>query len=91
MIFHLDHNIEIRRCTEFRKYVFNGKERKYYPDFIVNGQYFEIKGYNSPQWEAKHAANPDVKVLFERDMLEIFQYVEIKYGVNYTDLYENKL
>jgi len=88
VIYCLDHNIDIKRNTEKRKYTWNDIERNYIPDFIVNNVLTEIKGYRSDQWDAKLKANPDVTVLYEKDLKHIFEYVNMKYGKNFIDLYE---
>lgn len=83
-----DRGIMVTRCTEKRSYEFEGNHYTYYPDFVVDGEIIEIKGYNSPQWEAKYQANPDVKVLFHEQLKPILKHVVEKYGKNFTDLYE---
>lgn len=87
VIYCLDHSIDISRNNIIRKYEYEGKIRKYLPDFIVNGKLVEIKGYSSPQWEAKLQANPDVIVLYESDLIEVFKYVIDKYGKDFIRLY----
>lgn len=68
--------------------MWNGKIKNYIPDFIVNQQLIEIKGYDSLQWQAKIKENPDVQVLYEDDLKDIFKYVIKKYGKDYIKLYE---
>jgi hypothetical protein len=89
VIYCLDHKIQIERNTTKRLYEFEGKTKTYIPDFLVEGELVEIKGYKSPEWEAKLAANSDVKVLYEKDLTEVFSYVEGKYGKKYIELYES--
>lgn len=43
-IWNEDRNIPIERCTESFKYYYEGKTFSYIPDFIVSGEYVEIKG-----------------------------------------------
>lgn len=86
LIYNLDHNIPIKRCKEVRKYELDGKIKRYYPDFEVEGIIVEIKGFNTKQWEAKHIGNPDVKVLFETDMEPYLQYVKTHYGDDFIKL-----
>ena len=43
-IYCVDHGINIERNTHILKYFVNGKERGYIPDFLVNGEFVEIKG-----------------------------------------------
>lgn len=88
VIYCLDNNIPIERNTKKLMYVFDGKEKTYIPDFLVNNRLTEIKGYNSPQWKAKLKYNPDVVVLYENDMIPIIEYVTLAYGKDYIKLYE---
>lgn len=88
VIYCLDHNIDIKRNTEKRQYVWNGKVKNYIPDFIVEGITIEVKGYKTKQWLAKLEANPDVQVLYEKDLKPIFTYVISEYGKDFTSLYE---
>ena len=88
LIYCLDHFIQIERNTTKLKYVFENKERSYTPDFLVEGALTEVKGFKSPQWEAKLKYNPDVRVLYEAEMNPIIEYVESHYGRDFTRLYE---
>jgi hypothetical protein len=88
VIYCLDHSIQIERNTTKLKYVFENKERSYTPDFLVEGVLTEVKGFKSPQWEAKLKYNPDVRVLYEAEMNPIIEYVESHYGRDFTKLYE---
>jgi hypothetical protein len=84
----LDHNIEIKRNTEKRQYIWEGVVKNYIPDFIVQGTVTEVKGYKTEQWLAKLEANPDVKVLYETDLIPVLDYVKDKYGKDFISLYE---
>lgn len=90
VIYCLEHNIPIKRNTERRTYEFKGKTKGYFPDFIVSGELIEIKGYTSKEWEAKLAANPDVKPLYKEEMKPILKYAVDKYGKDYVKMYEKK-
>lgn len=90
VIYCLEHNMSIQRSTEKRTYMWQGKMRKYLPDFVVDGKTVEIKGYTSLQWEAKHAENTDITVLFGPDLEHVFTYVKNKYGKDYVKLYDKK-
>ena len=89
VIYNLDHNIKFKRNTKGFKYFFEDKEFNYYPDFILeNNTYVEIKGWDSPRNQAKLKMFPhEIKVLYYKDLKEIFDYVETKYGKNYIKLY----
>lgn len=80
LIYHIDNGLYIKRCTERRKYLYNGIEHFYYPDFITDEGIIEIKGYNNPQWEEKHEQNKDIKVLYKIDIKKYLDYAESKYG-----------
>jgi hypothetical protein len=87
VIYCLDHGIDIKRNTDKRKYEYNNIERNYIPDFIVNGILTEIKGYKTDQWMAKLKFNPDVNVLYEKDLQLMFKYVVTTYGKDFIKLY----
>ena len=88
LIYCLDHNINIKRNTEKRKYEYQGTIKNYIPDFIVQGEFVEIKGYKSDQWEAKLKSNPDIIILYGKDLKEVFEYVNKVYGKDFIRLYE---
>ena len=88
VIYCLDNDIGIQRNTEKLTYMFDGIEKTYIPDFIVNNIVIEIKGFKSPQWEAKLLCNPHVNVLYEQEMKPILEYVVLTYGKDYIRLYE---
>ena len=89
VIYYIDHNLDISRCQEERKYIFNNRAYKYYPDFLTKDGIIEIKGFESDQWLAKLKYNPDVKVLYEKDIQPYIKYVIDKYGINFIELYDN--
>jgi hypothetical protein len=88
VIYNLDHNVNFQRNTEKFQYIFDGQIHYYIPDFIINGNYIEIKGYETVQTLAKYKSCPNLKVLKEKDLTEIFEYVITKYGSDYIKLYE---
>jgi hypothetical protein len=88
IIFCLEHNIDIKRNTEKRQYIWKGVVKNYIPDFIVEGVLTEVKGFKTEQWLAKLDANKDVKVLYEKDLKPILDYVNNKYGKDFIRLYE---
>jgi len=88
VIYCLENNIEIKRNTEMRNYIFEGVNKNYLPDFYINGILTEIKGYKTKQWEAKILFNDDIKVIGEEEIKFYIEYVESKYGKNFIELYE---
>ena len=90
IIYNEEHNIKVERCKEVRSYILENKEYKYYPDFIINNEIYEIKGIKSKNSDAKQLYNPDIIFLFRKDMKKYLDYVIEKYGNNFIDLYDKK-
>lgn len=88
VIWNIENNKSIERCKEKREYIFKGEKHIYIPDFIVENEVVEIKGYSSKQWEEKIKQNPDIKVLYKNDIKPYLDYVISKYGKNFISLYE---
>ena len=94
VIYHLEHKIKFDRNNEFFEYIFENKKRKYYPDFIVEGVYYEVKGrrcYEKLDEQTKEKIkqfNKKLLVLFEKDMKKYISYAILKYGKNYCSLYD---
>lgn len=89
VVYHLDNNLKIKRCKEYRKYIFNNKEHIYIPDFVTDDGIIEIKGYKNEQWLEKEKQNPDVKVLYKDEIQFYINYVIKKYGTDFIKLYDN--
>ena len=75
-----------------------GKIHRYYPDFLVNGEYQEIKGeqffnennepfsiYDNDFWWEKYNCMKEngVKILRYENLTPIFEYIDFKYGKDY--------
>ncbi len=86
----IDHDIRIQRNTEYRTYIFNGKTKKYLPDFNVEGKIIEIKGYKTDEWLAKYEANRDIIVLYKEEIGPYIDYAISVYGKDYISLYEDR-
>lgn len=92
LIYCLDHNISVsKNTTKYFYYWYNGKQHKYYPDFIVEDGFVEIKGYHTDLVDIKLAAVPDgkIKIYYKKDLEEMFSYVATNYSYSkLTDLYD---
>lgn len=90
VVWNIEHGQQIKRCQEIRKYILNGIERKFYPDFLVNDKdIYEIKGIINEESNAKQEFNKDVKFLYAKEMKPYLDYCINKYGKNFTEvLYE---
>lgn len=89
VIYYKDHNLNIKRCKEKWKYIYNGEEHIYIPDFVTDEGIIEIKGYSTPQWKVKEEQNKDIKVLYKSDIQFYIDYVNKKYGNIFINLYDN--
>jgi hypothetical protein len=92
VIYCLEHNIPIERNERGFNYVYEAKTKKYYPDFIINNIYIEIKNYWTPQVQAKIDYFPDelqYKILYKEDLKTCIEYCILKYGKDFTNLYDS--
>ena len=94
LAYQLEHNIIVEHCYETFEYRFEEKIHRYYPDFIVEGAFIEIKGYRNKNVEAKIKQFPlDKKLILVEGSKEIkpyLEYCEKKYGKEFWKvLFEN--
>lgn len=76
------------RCKEFFEYEFEGKKYKYYPDFILDGVYIEIKGIVRAKDIAKWRYFPKTLIVHgEKVLLPIIKYIKKKYGKEFYKLF----
>jgi hypothetical protein len=91
VIYHLDHDIKFERNTEKFEYQFDGAKHLYTPDFKINDNYIEIKGFRTVQVNEKiNQFTKNLIVLEERELTPILKYVIEKYGKDYIRLYESR-
>lgn len=89
VIYQIDHNIPFTRfdgCLEF-------EGRKYFPDFLQDGNIVEIKGYESQDSvEMKNNIarqnGYEVIVLRKEDLQKEFQWVKSNYSSDFKTLYD---
>lgn len=88
VIYNLEHGILFERNTEGFEYEFNGKIKKYYPDFIVDSCYYEIKGYITEQSLTKIAQfKKGIRVIDKKGIQKYLKYTIDKYGRDFIKLY----
>lgn len=91
LIYCKEHDMNIERCKEFRYYIDSeGNQRKFYPDFVVDGVIYEIKGYQDKNRAEKEAASKDVVFIYKNEMKPYLDYVVEKYGDGFIELYDSK-
>lgn len=79
------------RCKEFFEYEFEGKMYKYYPDFILDGVYIEIKGLTTERDIAKWKQFPHKLLVHDKkEFLPVVEYIKKKYGKNFYELFYQK-
>lgn len=60
--------VERNQKSKFLTYIDDDcKQRKWYPDFIVNGVFYEVKGVMRPKDVCKKAQHPEVEWIFMED------------------------
>lgn len=83
-----DNNKNIKRNTEKFQYIWENKKKNYIPDFIVDGELIEIKGWSTNQWKAKELQVKNITVFYKDKMKPILDYVVKNYGKNFIKLYD---
>ncbi len=81
LMYHLDNDIEIKRNNKGYSYTFYGKKHKFYPDFIIDGKFYEIKGRMDRRSKAKIKQFPqELIVIGKAEIQKFIQYATDKYG-----------
>ena len=89
IIYNIDHGIIFERNYKGFEYYFNNKKYKFYPDFIINEKFYEIKGYIDNKNKSKLEQFNEKLVLIDKTGIKPYiEYVIGKYGKNYIELYE---
>lgn len=87
-----DHKIDfVRNTSEYFSYNYKGKEHLFFPDFLIEGVYYEIKNYESDLTNAKVDSFPKdkvLKVLFYKQLKPYIEYAVKTYGKDYYRLYD---
>ena len=89
-IYMRDHGHIIVRCPYKFDYVYEEKEHKYTPDFLVDNELIvEVKGWETDLDKLKYTLVDNLQVLYYNDIKEYIQYVENHYNTkNLTTLYD---
>ena len=92
LMYHLDNNISIERNNnKFFEYQYEGRVHKFFPDFIIDNTFIEIKGMDSEQCQAKvrdFPADVSFKILFYEEIKPYLEYAESTYGKEFFTLYD---
>lgn len=88
VIYQLEHGTRFIRNEEKFEYQHEGKIKNYIPDFKIDDNYIEIKGYDTDQWQHKLLQFPHkLQILYKQEMKPILEYVIGKYEKNFVRLY----
>lgn len=91
LIWNLDHGIDIKRACSVYSYSYKNKISSYIPDFVVEGQEVEIKGFMSARAQSKLDQNPHIFVVDKVSIQPFIRYVKDTYQVkDLRDLYDSK-
>ena len=92
LLYHLDNNSNIIRNFDGFNYIDHlGVSRKYYLDFIIDGEYYEIKGEYNEDVPLKLKYFPVDKTIYLLDRPKIksyLKYAKETYGKNFDTLYD---
>ena len=92
VIYLIDNGVNFERnTTESFPYIYNGVRCLFYPDFIIDGVYYEIKGFPTERLTAKINYFPKTKkivVLYKEDIKPYIKYATDKYGKKFYTLYD---
>ena len=91
LLYCIDHNISIERNKKGFSYIWQDSVHSYFPDFYLpaTNQYVEIKGYKSNKDEEKIIQFKETLIVIgAAEIQPILDYVQQKYGKDFTRLYE---
>lgn len=89
VIYNLDNNILFKRNTQGFPYRYQNKECQYFPDFVQNDVYIEIKGYETEKNKQKYISFPhQLRILHKNEIKPFIEYVKQKYGNDFIELYD---
>lgn len=86
IVYHIDHFIPFKRNTTGFTYIWKNCQHLYYPDFIINNEYYEIKNFWTPIVQVKFdyfPKNYSLKILYKSDMKPYLDYCIQTYGKDF--------
>ena len=89
LIYCLENKKKIERNNKGFDYVYQEDTHKFYPDFIVDNEYVEIKNYRSELTDSKISQFPYNITIYYKDTIKPFlEYTINKYGKDFIKLYK---
>lgn len=95
VIYHLEHGFKFVRNWNGFEYYYKDEKHLYYPDYIIENNFYEIKGrrsYEDLDEKNKEKINQfkgKLFVLYSKEMKPYLEYTISKYGKDFTKLYED--
>ena len=80
LVYHIENNLNIKRCTRRLPYTFEGNKHIYIPDFETDFGIIEIKGRKDKKAIVKQQNFPEIKVIDKYEIEPYLKYVNDKYG-----------
>lgn len=90
LVYCFDNNISVKRCNLQYKYMFEGEEHIYIPDFITPEGIIEVKGRIDAKAKEKIQQFPEVILYDKEKMKPIVKYVSEKYGIEFWKVLYDK-
>lgn len=90
VLYYIDMGYVVKRCELKLQYEYKGKIYNYYPDFEINNDIYEIKGFEDYKAKAKHEQHPYIKWINKELMKPILKYVKEKYGKDFVRLLQKE-
>lgn len=90
VMYNIDYGNNFKRNSLSFNYFYNGKISKYLPDFIMDGVYYEIKGYVTERSKAKTEQFKDNLIIVDKEKIKPYLEYAVKiYGKDFIKHYEN--
>ena len=80
LVYHIENNLNIKRCTRRLPYTFEGNKHIYIPDFETDFGIIKIKGRKDKKAIVKQQNFPEIKVIDKYEIEPYLKYVNDKYG-----------
>lgn len=89
LIYCFDNDIKIKRNKIGFNYIYKNKIKKYYPDFIIDNTYIEIKGFITEDWPEKQKQFKENLYVYDSiKMKPILKTIINKYGKNFVKKFD---
>lgn len=93
VVYNLDNGIHVTRNNKHFSYIYNDEEHWFYPDFIIDNTYYEIKGQWTEKEKSKISQFPmteNLKVIDSCQIGTYIKYCEDNYGKDFSKVLYDK-